>query len=613
MCKRIPCLMLCIVMIFSFSAISFAENDRIPKAGDHIFFGHYEQDNDLNNGPEPIEWRVLEVNGNKMFLLSEYVLDAVPFNEVNEGNNWSTSSLRQWLNSDFIRSAFTEAEAEAVMITELDNSSKQTFYLSSGTPNTEDQIFLLSYAEASVYFISPYHSMGVATNYAKPKIMSIRELPSLDGNFRSHGNYTITHTYEDKKYAPWWFRSPHLSWHTIGCAPYDENNKWNASWSKSSLAYYPEVNCLSSMGIRPAMWVDINQYLDLLPAAEPEAEVSKEELNVITCDESITADTVLGNTAWKLWLPEEFVADELTEADISEGYIGYYLRDDDIIAVQYSDNSASLSEWQKELINRGFSIEGLYNLNGSEAVLYRDEDADTMTASVLDGKGKLLEVTFYPYSTISEESDTVISSIQQEASKKRLSGASGNNKTGTGTGETVSSPAVSPEEAYQEMVTAYKAGKYLDSYGYYEQAKGYQDADKYGNLLKARLCYKLELKDSEIEALEKAIVNDIGFADSKDVLVCNSAIAHYYLLGTWYSTNGTYIYEVKDNGGTTTTVPVVPRTGNYYEILNGTYWRYFDDKWDERTAVFDFKPISKSKMEIYSYQVKQSYTFNKTR
>ena len=121
-----------------------------------------------------------------------------------------------------------------------------------------------------------------------------------------------------------------------------------------------------------------------------------------------------------MWLPEGFVADELTEADFEDNYIGYYLRDNDIIAVQYSDNSTSLAEWQKELTDRGFMIEGLYNLNGSEAVLYRDEDADTITASVLDGKGKLLEVTFYPYSTISEEADTVISSIQQESKNTNL-------------------------------------------------------------------------------------------------------------------------------------------------------------------------------------------------
>ena len=600
MCNRILCLMLCVMMIFSFSAISFAEDDRIPEAGDHIFFGHYEQDNDLNNGPEPIEWRILEVKGTQMLLLSEYILDAIPFNFDVDGNQWSSSSLRKWLNKDFIENGFSSDESSTILLTAIDNSSKQSCYFTSATPDTEDTVFLLSYAEVKEYFESPPKTACIATNFAKPKI-----------TIRTDKGSWSTVNFMDYEYSPWWFRTPAGSWHSISCGKYIFGNwHYDNVWLNNGLHCF-QADCQSNCGVRPAMWVDINKYLDLLPAPEP--DVTPVELTAITCDESIVADTVLGDTAWKLSLPEGFVADELTEADLADHYIGYYLRDDDIIAVQHSDNSASLVEWQKELIDRGFSIEGLYNLNGYEAILYRDEDADTMTASVLDGKGKLLEVTFYPYSTISEEADTVISSIQQEASKKRLSGASGNNKTGAGTGETVSSPSASPEEAYQEMVTAYKAGNYSDSYSYYEQAKGYQDADKYGNLLKARLCYTLKLTDSEIEELEKAIVNDISFADSKDVLVCNSAIAHYYLLGTWYSTNGTYIYEVKDNGGTTTTVPVVPRTGNYYEILNGTYWRYFDDKWDERTAVFDFKPISKSKMEIYSYQVKQSYTFNKTR
>lgn len=316
-----------------------------------------------------------------------------------------------------------------------------------------------------------------------------------------------------------------------------------------------------------------------------------------------------------MWLPEGFVADELTEADIEDNYIGYYLRDDDIIAVQYSDNSTSLAEWQKELADRGFEIKGLYNLNGSEAVIYRDEDADTMTASVLDGKGNLLEVTFYPYSSISEEADSVISSIQQEASKKRLSGAAGSSKSTSDSEEANAAvpTAASQEEAYQEMVAAYKAGKYEDSYSYYEQAKGYQDADKYGNLLKARLCFDLKLKDSEIEALEKAIVNDIDFADSKDVLVCNSKMARFYLLGYWRTSNGMHGYEVRSDWYSNTTVPAIPKSGDYYTILDGTYWGYFDGKWDDRVAQYKFSPISKSKMEMYSYQAKQSYTFSKIR
>ena len=606
MCKRILCLLLCIVMALSFSMVSYADIINDMKAfetvGEIVCFGHYEQDNDLSNGKEPIEWVVLDVQDGKSLLMSKYLIDAQPYNIGNNSNIWKDCSLREWLNTSFYLTAFSDDQKRYIIETEVDNSSSQDYswWSEGGSDNTKDRVFVLSYTESELYKDLIILNEHQTTEYT-----------------RNIGKSRDMHFYGDKINAGWWRRSPGPT-QGLGMV-------WYSSFNMFDLSNERPIHQLLSdyFGVRPILWIDLNElqtHPDILESAGKnvvdrslgESTVPEQQLEERAWDKEIELTTV-GDTTWKMWLPDGFVADELTEADLADHYIGYYLRDDDIIAVQYSDNSASLTDWQKELSDLGFSIEGLYNINGSEAVLYRDEDTDTITASVLDGRGKLLEVTFYPYSAISEEADTVISSIQQEASKKRLSGASGNNKTGAGTGETVSSPSTSPEEAYQEMVTAYKAGNYSDSYSYYEQAKGYQDADKYGNLLKARLCYTLKLTDSEIEELEKAIVNDISFADSKDVLVCNSAIAHYYLLGTWYSTNGTYIYEVKDNGGTTTTVPVVPRTGNYYEILNGTYWRYFDDKWDERTAVFDFKPISKSKMEIYSYQVKQSYTFNKTR
>ena len=59
MYKQILSFLLCIVMILSFSVVSFAEDDRIPEAGDHIFFGHYEQDNDclLYTSPSPRDKR----------------------------------------------------------------------------------------------------------------------------------------------------------------------------------------------------------------------------------------------------------------------------------------------------------------------------------------------------------------------------------------------------------------------------------------------------------------------------------------------------------------------------------------------------------------------------
>ena len=45
------------------------------KVGDIVQFGRYEQDNDLENGPEPIEWRVLEIKDQAALLLSRSILD----------------------------------------------------------------------------------------------------------------------------------------------------------------------------------------------------------------------------------------------------------------------------------------------------------------------------------------------------------------------------------------------------------------------------------------------------------------------------------------------------------------------------------------------------------
>ena len=56
---------------------------------DHVFFGHYEQDNDLTNGAEAIEWRVLKVENGEALLISQYALDSQPYNEKYAVALWS--------------------------------------------------------------------------------------------------------------------------------------------------------------------------------------------------------------------------------------------------------------------------------------------------------------------------------------------------------------------------------------------------------------------------------------------------------------------------------------------------------------------------------------------
>ncbi len=134
--------------------------------GSIVTFGHYEQDADESNGPEPIEWIVLDVQGGKALLLSKYGLDVKPYNTELADVTWETCTLRSWLNGDFLNAAFSEKERSAILLTEVDNSDTQGFdwvaagwseINPTGGNNTQDKIFLLSWAEAEKYLEMAVH------------------------------------------------------------------------------------------------------------------------------------------------------------------------------------------------------------------------------------------------------------------------------------------------------------------------------------------------------------------------------------------------------------------------------------------------------------------------
>ena len=82
------------------------------RSGDVICLGTYEQDN-RGGQEEAIEWIVLETSGNNALLLSRYGLEAKqPFLDRYAACTWETSTLRQWLNSDFLDDAFTSSEED---------------------------------------------------------------------------------------------------------------------------------------------------------------------------------------------------------------------------------------------------------------------------------------------------------------------------------------------------------------------------------------------------------------------------------------------------------------------------------------------------------------------
>ncbi|MCR5205671.1 MAG: DUF6273 domain-containing protein [Lachnospiraceae bacterium] len=117
------------------------------KEGDVIKFGAYEQDADLDNGMEPIEWIVLSKTKSQIFVVSKYVLDIVPYNYdyLNDfmGTTWEKCTLRKWLNENFYNTAFNAEEKKLIKSTTVENFDNSVDGTKAGE-DTVDKVFLLS-------------------------------------------------------------------------------------------------------------------------------------------------------------------------------------------------------------------------------------------------------------------------------------------------------------------------------------------------------------------------------------------------------------------------------------------------------------------------------------
>ena len=109
---------------------------------DCVYFGSYPQHSDGEGGylVEPIKWRVIKVEGDHAYLMSDQLIDCMRFNEEGEQLNTSclyeVSTVRSWLNGydasqnkmkidytdfNFIDRAFTQEEQAAIERTLFDS------------------------------------------------------------------------------------------------------------------------------------------------------------------------------------------------------------------------------------------------------------------------------------------------------------------------------------------------------------------------------------------------------------------------------------------------------------------------------------------------------------
>ena len=214
-----------------------AEWETLVQSGRQITFGHYQQTANGNDNT-PIEWLILARDEQKILIVSKYGLDAQPYNKDYTSVTWETCTLRKWLNGTFYNKAFSSAEQAAILTTNVDNSKSQCYsgWNTSGGNNTEDKVFLLSYAEANKYFGVTHDTTSNTKSRVAPTAYAIAQ-----GAYTYYSNKTADGTDAGR----WWLRSHGFYQSSAAGVRTD-----------GSLDYYRVDD--DSDSLRPALWVNLN-------------------------------------------------------------------------------------------------------------------------------------------------------------------------------------------------------------------------------------------------------------------------------------------------------------------------------------------------------------------
>ena len=195
--------------------------------GDYVYLGHWEQNDYTGDGAEPIRWIVIQVDGSKLFLLSEKALANLPFNKKSDGTAWAGSTLRQWLNYDFYNGAFNAMEAAAIQTTQVEDTVEHTYYefntASRFSGTTQDKVFLLSFLELRTYLTTQMAMCEPTAVVSKSK------------------NKIKVSKNNGSAYCYWWLRTSAYKNNAMLMTP---------EGFTSAYEHYHQV-C-----VRPALWVD---------------------------------------------------------------------------------------------------------------------------------------------------------------------------------------------------------------------------------------------------------------------------------------------------------------------------------------------------------------------
>lgn len=218
---------------------------------------------------QAITWLKLAEQDGKTLLISENVLDAVPYNDADTGYGWSTtsprpttdvnwadSSMRAWLNGEFLKAAFSADEQGAIADTAVTDTKSNVPHTGANgadasmhvSESTTDKVFLLSVAEAKQYFANDAARVAHPTDYAV-----------------SQGVYVGTASNADQAdgAAIWWLRSNgyYGGYESVVTddgyvhgAGYRVNGELHDGFDDHGTELASELG--GNVGVRPAIWVE---------------------------------------------------------------------------------------------------------------------------------------------------------------------------------------------------------------------------------------------------------------------------------------------------------------------------------------------------------------------
>ena len=189
------------------------------KVGNVVSLGNYKG--------KDVRWQVLDMNGTNALVISDKILDAIPYHNKDESITWETCSLRAWLNDEFYNTVFDDS-IRAAIVPKYQNNPSNSESHTPGGDDTIDNVFLLSIDEANKYFKTDKARGASGTEYVYAKS---RLFVAENGN------------------SFWWLRSPGVKACRVAYVGEDGHVYQDSIYG---------VTC-ESVGVRPALWIDTSK------------------------------------------------------------------------------------------------------------------------------------------------------------------------------------------------------------------------------------------------------------------------------------------------------------------------------------------------------------------